>query len=366
MNITYITKLEEVQGSLENIMNKPALGMDTETTGFTPRVADISLLQIATDPETVYVFNVRKLKDQGQSFDFLYDLLKNEACVKVMQNAKFDLQFMQKLVGRRLRVRSLTDTMLASQLLAYGDKSVRHRLSDISKRELGAVVDKALQSSNFSGPEFTAEQILYAAKDAAVVLEIRDKQAVKITENGLRRVARIEFDAVMTLAEMEYRGIYVDPDIWQSRVAHQKARYEELKQQIFEKWGSVWPVQKLWDEPSVNLDSPSQMLEFLHRLGVMVPSTDEDALIEYQNAHPVMPYILEYREMETAKKKFGESYNRFIDTVTGRIHASFWQMEAPTGRMSSRDPNLMQIPKKSIYRDAFRAESPQGKMITAD
>ena len=178
MNITYITKLEEVQGSLENIMNKPALGMDTETTGFTPRVADISLLQIATDPETVYVFNVRKLKDQGQSFDFLYDLLKNEACVKVMQNAKFDLQFMQKLVGRRLRVRSLTDTMLASQLLAYGDKSVRHRLSDISKRELGAVVDKALQSSNFSGPEFTAEQILYAAKDAAVVLEIRDKQAV--------------------------------------------------------------------------------------------------------------------------------------------------------------------------------------------
>lgn len=365
MKINYITEINQMDSAIDAIGQTPVLGIDTETTGYTTRGGDVSLLQIATSPEEVYVFNVLKLKDQGASLDFLYTLLAGEK-IKVFQNAKFDLQFIQKMLGKRLRVKNLNDTMLSSILLAFGDKRQRHSLSVISERELGRKVDKSLQSSDFSGPDFSEDQLNYAAMDAGVLLEIREKQAEKITAEGLRRCARLEFDAVTALAEMEYHGIYLDEEIWMDRSRKTKENYVRVEDEIWAMVKDKWPLQGLFGQPSINLASPQQVKELLHRIGVMAPDTDEDTLKEFESEHPVISKLLEFRDYETSGKKFGETYLRFVDPVTRAIHASFRQIEAPTGRMSCTQPNLMQLPSTGPYREAFTARYPGGKIITAD
>lgn len=365
MNINYIQTKAELDRFKPRIPVAAALGLDTETSGYTPRVGDVSLLQVATTPEDVAVINVRKLKDQGEDFQFLDDALSSDQVV-VFQNAKFDLQFMQKLLSRRLRVKNLNDTMLSSILLAFGDKSQRHSLGVISERFLGEAMEKDLQRSDFSGPEFSEAQIHYAGKDAAQLLRIRKAQGERITEEGLRRTARIEFDAVATMAEMEYVGMNLDTRIWTERARANSAEYVRLEDEILNDVGSFWPQQSLFGPPNINLASPHQVKELLHLIGVMIPNTDEDTLKEYQDYHPVIPKIIEFRDKETANKKFGENYLKFVDTDTGAIHSSFRQIEAPTGRMSSTQPNLMQLPATGSYRDAFTARYPGGKIITAD
>ncbi len=365
MNINYIRTREGLAAAVPDIMKTTVVGIDSETSGFTTRVADMTLLQIAVNPEEVHVLNIIELLDWGASFDWLYDLLASDQ-IKVFQNAKFDLQFLQKLLQRRLRVKNLNDTMLASILLAFGDKRQRHGLGVIAQRELGEYVDKGLQKSDFSGPHFSEEQIQYAAHDAAIPLKIRDKQLTKVSESGLKRCARLEFDAVAVLAEMEFKGIYVDQAEWMERARHQQQEFYRLETEIKEMVGPYCEVQLLWGEPSINLSSPLQLKNVLHRMGVMIPDTDEDTLKLFEKKHPVMEKILEFREVETARKKFGENYARFFDPHTGRIHGSFRQIEAPTGRMSCTDPNLMQVPTKGDYRKAFKSQVPGGKIITAD
>lgn len=365
INITYIETPDKILAAVEKIERTPVVGIDTETTGFTVRVAEIALLQIAVDPENVFVFNALKLKEAGTDFSFVKRLLISDQVV-VMQNAKFDIPFLEKLIGERVPVKNLNDTMLSSILLAFGDKTQRHSLAVISERELNETIDKTLQKSDFSTGTYSRKQIEYAADDASRVLRIREKQLVKIAEASLKRCARLEFDAVAALAGMETTGMYLDTDIWMERSNRQREIHERLDAEIKGVIGLKWPVQLLWGEPSINLASPIQLKEALHLMGIMVESTDEDDLRLLEHKHPVMTKILEYRDVETARKKFGETYLRFVDEVTGRVHASFRQIEAPTGRMSCTNPNLMQLPARGPYRQAFRAQREGGKILTAD
>lgn len=365
MKIHRVEEPEDCRAAAERIESAPVLGLDTETTGFTPRVGEISLLQIAITPEEVYVFDVRRLREKGAELTFVERALASDQVV-VMQNAKFDLAFLEKLIGHRVLVKNLNDTMLASILLAFGDKTQRHSLGVISERELGEPIDKSLQSSDFSVRTFSEEQIAYAADDAARLLRIREVQGEKISSAGLRRCARLEFDAVQALVEMETTGMYIDTASWDRRTIKQRARHTELDAELKAAIAPVWPVMLLWGEPDINLASPSQLKQALNLLGIPVESTDEDDLKLFKRTHPLMETVLEYRYLETALKKFGENYSRFIDPTTHRVHASYRQIEAPTGRMSCTDPNLMQVPARGPYRSSFTAEREGGKIITAD
>lgn len=365
MEITYVDNLTDLTQARDDILgNGDELGVDTETTGFDALSEEMTLLQVAYKPGHSYVFNVRELNDPND-FEWVVDLLGSER-VTCFQNAKFDLQFLRYFFGRPFNVENLYDTYIISQLEARGDKRVRHNLGEIAMRELGLSLDKSLQKSDFGTTTFSEEQLMYAGRDAEVLLSIRDSQKVKLTSYGLEGVARLECDAVAALADTEYDGFYLDPVEWTNRAAGQQARHTILEKEVYELIAPATQVIDLFGDPVINLDSPQQLGPALRNLGIKIgESTDEAALTAFKGRHPIIEVLLEYREMANALKKYGLDYLNFINPVDGRLHATFNQIEAPSGRMSVRKPALQTVPAEKLYRQNFKAQH-GGKLITAD
>lgn len=366
MNVTYVQDLTALASAREEILaGTGAIGCDTETTGFDPLTEELRLLQVATSPERVIIFNLRELNDPSD-FEFFRDILASRRPV-CFQNAKFDLQFLTHWFDQGpLPIESLYDTMLVSKLIACGDPQQRHGLADIARRELEVTLDKTLQKSDFGATDLSEEQLFYAAKDSAILLDIRDAQKKKLAGLQLERVARIECDAVAAIADVELNGIYMDGPAWATRVEAQALRASELHTAIMAMIKPIAPVVDLFGDPVVNIDSPQQIGPILQRLGVRIgASTKEMELLPFKG-HPLVDLLLDYREMATALKKFGSDYLGFIHEVTGRIHADFHQLTAPSGRMSVSKPGLQQLPREAEYRSCFKAQGSEGKIIKAD
>lgn len=361
MKTHFINNEKDFTPAVEKVMSADVLGIDSETTGYTTREGDMRLLSVAPSAEESYVFDVRELPNCN--FSFLPDLFADETKIKILQNAKFDLQFFYKFIGELFPVEGLNDTMLISTLLARGDKNLRHSLKEIAARELNRTIEKDLQSSDFSR-EISDAQIQYAGSDATILHEIRDAQRARVDTLNLRRVCRIECDATATIADAEYKGIYLDTDSWNERATSQTRLYEELREAILKTASASAPQTDLFGMATINLNSPKQVLDMFRDAGIRLSDTDEDTLVKYRDKHELVDAFLKYRKLETSLKKFGTKYLRFVDPVTQRIHASFRQIEAASGRMSCGSPNLQQIPSGDTYRSSFRAE--RGVLIKAD
>lgn len=377
MEVQYIDNLEDFGRMREDLLStdKP-LGWDSETSGFDPHTEKLRTFQFATNPDKPYVVDVHKLNDPNLYAPFL-DMLADPERSVIAQNGAFDLKFLRKFVGgKAFPVTRFYDTMVVSKLLSFDryyvlrqdrphwEETNKHGLGDIASRELGIVLDKALQKSDFSGP-LSEEQIQYAARDAGVLLQIYESQVKKVREESLERVARLECDAVPCIADLEYNGFYLDAEAWDERTRQQRVEAEELRKQLYDALTPHCPVIDLWGDPVINIDSPTQLLKTLRLAGIPVESTKEDALKVLKHDHEIVRLLMEYRERATALKKFGPDYLNFINPETDRIHADFQQITAPSGRMSCWKPNLQQLPQDPRFRTPFRAQH-GGKIITAD
>src|SRR5262249_14119048 len=127
--------------------------------------------------------------------------------------------------------------------------------------------------------------------------------------------------------------------------------------------GAIQPG--LFGDAEINLDSPAQVLEALHRMGIPVEGTRSAQLHQFAEKYPVIDLLLEYRSLQKALSSYGEGIIKFIHPVTGRIHADFRQIGTPTGRLSCHEPNIQQIPHSAQYRSCFVAP-PGRKLIIAD
>lgn len=362
--ITYIDNLQDLENAKREIMEAEAHGIDCETSGFDALTEEMTLLQIAPNPDKAFVFNTRELND-STDFGFVKEILASQR-ISMFQNGKFDLQFLRAFFGEPLEVESMYDTYINSILLARGDKRLRHGLGEIAMRECGITLDKSLQKSDFGATEHSEEQLEYAGRDATVLHEIRGHQKPKLQTWGLDRVARLEGDAVAALADTEYDGFYLDPVEWTARVAEQQIKHDEYQKQVYQLIAPATPIIDLFGDPVINLDSPQQLSSALKNLGIPVlDTTDEAALIGFKGMHPIIEPLIQYREMANALKKYGLEYLNFISPVDGRLHADFKQIEAPSGRMSVRKPALQTVPAEKLYRKNFKAQN-GGKLITAD
>jgi DNA polymerase I len=366
MRYTYIDNITELEVARSDLLDSGVVGIDCESTGFDPYTDVMTLLQMSVDPEHAYVFNMRELNDP-EDFIFFANILAHPRKVKIMQNGKFDLQFITRFFDRGpLPIESLYDTMIASKLIARGDNRLAHNLAAIAKRELDMELDKTLQTSDFGRLTHSDEQLMYAAKDAAVLLPIREAQKLHLKQYQLEKVARLEFDAVAAIADCELNGIYLDGDEWHERIVGQKEQHLLLRNETVDLLRPGVVQLDLFGEAMLNIDSPKQLGPVLQNLGVPIgASTKEKELIGHRHDFPVVDAVLRYREVATALKKFGDDYLRFIHKTTGRVHADFHQLTAPSGRMSCSKPNLQQVPREILYRQCFKAQT-GGKIITAD
>ncbi|MGH9945268.1 MAG: DNA polymerase, partial [Pyrinomonadaceae bacterium] len=228
-------------------------------------------------------------------------------------------------------------------------------------------MDKTEQLSDWGG-ELSEAQLSYAARDAAVMLPLRDALIKRLKSDDLIKVAQLEFECVTAVAALELAGIFLDAARWREQIATVKKDRERVAADLQAMLSEGIAQVSLFENAraDINLDSHTQLTSALKRLGVPVPdSTRNWKLQPLAIDYPVVAKLLEYRTMQKSLTSYGENILEEINPATGRIHANFHQIGAPTGRFSCNNPNVQQVPHSFEYRRCFRA--PEGrKLVISD
>jgi len=369
VNYKVITDSSELADAAEILARQPVIGLDTETTDLDPYLARLRLIQLAT-PDLVYLIDLNHFAASDMklaaALEPLRRLLSAPRPIKIAHNAKFDAKFIKHnldvdLVG-------LFDTLLASQLVSAGDIEERHGLEAIAGRYLNEAVDKTERLSNWEF-ELSEAQLEYAARDAAVLIPLREKLIERIKSLGLIKCAQLEFECVMPVVDLELTGFYMDKHRWLEQLAIVDERRGELANELQEMLGEGVAQASLFGPPraNINLDSQQQVTEALTRLGIPLPdSTRNWKLQPLALEYPVVAKLLEYRTMQKALTSYGQNMIEFINPKTGRLHADFRQIGAPTGRFACTNPNIQQVPHAFEYRRCFMGHPETRSLVIAD
>jgi DNA polymerase I len=357
VNRVLVTTASEWEDVRADVLAEPALGIDTEATGLDPFTSRLRLVQLAARG-CVYVVDVFRLDARA-----LQPVL-DHASRLVGHNLKFDYRMLMA-AGLRLPAdvgRRTSDTMLAGLLLGAGIRSQRHRLGDLTQRYLGIALDKTEQVSDWSG-DLTDDQLAYAARDAAVLLPLRDRLRDELERVDLGRVAAIEGRALPAMAWLEQTGAPFDRGAWLALAQQAEQRRRQLEQELDALAPPESPMLPLagLDEISTRWSSPAQVLRLLEGRGAVLPDTRDGTLQEHRDDDPLIPLLLKHREAAKQCGAFGRDFLRFVHPVTGRIHADYFQAGTAAGRMACRNPNVQQMPRDPAYRACVRA--PEGRVL---
>src|SRR6185369_10739181 len=369
-NYQVIKNAEDLRQAVQKISSQPAVGLDTETTDLDPYTSRLRLIQLAT-PDCVYIvdldaFSTENLA-QAEALAPLRQLLQAQRPIKIAHNAKFDAKFIKHNLGVGLG--GLFDTLLASQLVGAGDIEERHGLETVASRYLNEEVDKSERLSNWDF-ELSESQLEYAARDAAVLLPLREKLIERLKSESLVRVAQLEFECVNTVVDIELAGFFMHKDRWLDQLAIVDKRRTELADQLQEILAEESSQGSLFGGPQrdeINLDSHQQLTQALTRLGIPVPeSTRKWKMQPLAAQYPVIEKLLEYRTVQKALTSYGQNMIELINPVTKRLHADFRQIGAPTGRFACTNPNIQQVPHAIEYRRCFTGYPEGRKLVIAD
>ena len=371
MNTQYqvITTAAELRRAIDELSTRQVVGLDTETTDLDPHLARLRLIQLATS-DGVHIIDLNRFADQdlkqGDELAPLRRLFAGSRPIKIAHNAKFDAKFIKHNFG--VDVVGLFDTLLASQLVSAGDIEERHGLEAIAGRYLSEAVDKSERLSNWEF-ELSEAQLQYAARDAAVLIPLREKLIEKIKSADLIDCAKLEFECVMPVVDLELAGFYMNKQRWLEQLAIVEERRAELANELQEMLGEGVAQASLFGpaRANINLDSQPQVTDAMTRLGIPLPdSTRNWKLQPLATQYPVVAKLLEYRTMQKALTSYGQNMIEFISPKTGRLHADFRQIGAPTGRFACTNPNIQQVPHAIEYRRCFMGYPEGRRLIIAD
>lgn len=360
-----------LQRACDELKDAAVLGFDVETTELDPYKGELRLLQLSDGAKTKVIdmrafgggedpTKLRSNPDLAPLRDFLTSTRQS----KVAHNAKFDAKWTLHHLG--IEVANIYDTYLASLLVAAGEGERRHGLADVVQFFLGRTLDKSQQVSDWSANELSQSQVEYAAKDAAIMPEVHAKLQERIVGDELERVLALESECVVPVAAMELNGFYLDESRWRQQLQKVEKVQQKTGDELQGLLAGGVAQASLFGGTQINLDSPQQVNDALVGLGIPLPnSTRAWELQPLADEYPVVAKLLEYRAAAKSISSFGENILEFIEPKTGRVHADFRLIGAPTGRFSCSKPNLQQIPHTEEYRRCFRA--PDGRtLVIAD
>lgn len=369
-NYELIRTADELRKAIETLSSQPVVGLDTETTDLDPYTSRLRLIQLAI-PDRVYIIDFDKFANtdtkQSEALEPLRRLLAAPRPIKIAHNAKFDAKFIKHNLGVELG--GLFDTLLASQLVGAGDIEERHGLEIVAERYLNELVDKSERLSNWN-LELTDAQLEYAARDAAILLPLREKLIERLKAESLVRVAQLEFECVMPVVDIELAGFFMHKDRWLEQLGIVEKRRVELAEQLQQVLAEESSQGSLFGGPQredINLDSQQQLTKALNRLGIPVPESTRNWKLQPLAAqYPIIATLLEYRTVQKALTSYGTNMIDMINPVTKRLHADFRQIGAPTGRFACTNPNIQQVPHAVEYRRCFSGHPDGRKLIIAD
>lgn len=365
-----IKTADDLRRAIEKLESQPALGLDTETTDLDPFTARLRLIQLSA-PDQVYIIDLDAFRtvDLARSEDLapLRRLLAAPRPIKIAHNAKFDAKFIKHNLG--IDLGGLFDTLLASQLVGAGDIEERHGLEAVAGRYLNEAVDKTERLSNWDF-ELSEAQLEYAARDAAVLLPLRERLIERLKAESLIKVAQLEFECVNTVVDIELAGFYMHKDRWLEQLGVVEKSRVELAEQLQQVLAVESSQGSLFGGPEredINLDSHQQLTQALNRLGIPVPDSTRNWKLQPLAAqYPIIGTLLEYRTVQKALTSYGENMIELINPVTKRLHADFRQIGAPTGRFACTNPNIQQVPHAVEYRRCFSGHPENRKLVIAD
>ncbi len=365
----------ELNNLLEIMGNADIIAFDTETTGL-DRIADVPIgVSFAIDAgEAFYVplHESHRLQPEAQVKDTIAKILGLKGVLKVGHNQKFDLQMLRNIGIEVLG--PLADTMMAAYLIDATERS--HSLDECCLRFLQyrkipttELLDK--QGTMLSAPLEKLNE--YACEDADYTLRLFKEMRPKLEAMELLPVFEgIEMPLVPILAAMEQTGIHVDVDILSeisNRLAEQAS---ELEKAIYQEAGETF-----------NINSPKQLqtilfekLKIHEQLGLKrlkktkTGYSTDVSVLEQMEGHPLGKALLSYRTVSKLKNTYVDSLPQLIHKQTARLHTNFHQTGTATGRLSSSEPNMQNIPIRSEagreIRKAFCANHADGVIVSAD
>jgi len=360
---------------LDKLSKAELICFDTETTGLDPMIAKLVGMSFSIKAgEAAYLPLMHDYAGSPDQLPFaatlarIKPLLENPALKKVGQNLKYDKHI---LANHGIVLNGIAhDTLLQSYIL---ESHRSHGMDDLAMRHLGIktityeeVAGKGAKSVGFS--QVALEQAAeYAAEDADITLQLHETLYPQIASNSkLEYVySHIEMPVLDILFDIERTGVLIDSKMLHAQSHEIGQKLMELERQAHELAGQPF-----------NLSSPKQLQEILFdKLGIKplkktpsgIPSTDEDVLQELALDHPLPKVLLDYRSLAKLKSTYTDKLPRMINPTTHRVHTSYNQAVAVTGRLASSDPNLQNIPVRTVegrrIREAFIA--PQHSVIVS-
>ena len=377
-NYHTIRTKNELDELIEVMKKAPYISFDTETTSLDYMNAELVGVSIALKPNEAFYIpinhnyeGVEKQLEEHFVLEALKPFLESDEIPKIGHNLKYDRHILQNL-GIDLKGK-LLDTMLFSYV--NNSTITRHNLDAVSKRYLNInptsyedVAGKGAKQIPFSevSIEVASE---YASEDADISLKLYEHiEPLVQKETKLAKLySEIEGPLIYTLGDIERNGVLIDSEKLNEQSKELEAKILELEQKVQKSAGQDF-----------NLGSPKQLQEILYeKLGLPVikktpkgqPSTAESVLQELSMDFPIVQDILSYRAISKLKSTYTDKLPKMVNSNTGRVHTSYHQAVTATGRLSSSDPNLQNIPIRSEegrrIREAFIA--PDGyKILAAD
>lgn len=364
-HITYVDGSESLtlDRAINFLKETSIISLDTETTGFDPYLNHLLLISMGNRRNS-FVFDVARM---GNKINRLLEILRREDKLFIIQNAKFDYKFIKKVYD--VSIPKIYDTMLAEMLIMNGRRKSGFSLEDLVRKYTDAKVNKDVRATFGKmsyGDEFTLSQIQYSGEDVLHLETIFSKQSEVLKRDGLTEAAKVENYAIAPTAEMELNGIYINQQAWMSLEGYARDQLEIAVKKLDEHFNEVISDTNLFDNLNINYNSPVQLKKALSKLlGREIESTAEAELKKID--HPVIDSILEYREHAKRISTYGLKFLQdHVHPITDRIHPTFNQLGAETGRYSSSDPNAQNIPRDNRYRHCFQAQHPDYRILTAD
>lgn len=368
--------IEDLQSWVEKLKSAALISFDTETTSIDYMQAKLVGFSFAISiDEACYVPLMHDYENAPTQINFLdavsiiQPILENDAIKKIGQNLKYDYEILKNM---GITLRGIAgDSMLESYV--YNSTATRHDMDSLAHKYLHHQTIKFEDVAGKGAKQITFNHVPieqaapYAAEDAAIALELHHYFSSRLEEKTARILNDIEIPLITVLADMELNGVGVDKGQLEQQSLELGDRLKQLETDIYQLAGAIF-----------NVNSPMQLQEILFdKLCLPVlkktpkgqPSTAEEVLSELALDYPLPKCIMEYRQLSKLKSTYTDQLPKQIDTNTGRVHSSFHQAITATGRLSSSNPNLQNIPVRTEegrkIRKAFVAR-PGYKIIAAD
>ena len=342
-----VEKEDKIKQLCDYFLTKEILSLDTETTSLSPIDAELVGLSFSVKENEAFYVPVPADQDEARKIvDLLRPVYENEKILKVGQNLKYDYEVLMKY-GVRLAGK-MFDTMLAHYVI---QPELRHNMDYLAEIYLNY---KTIHIDELIGPKGKNQKNMrdlrpqdvyeYAAEDADVTLKLKNKLEGELKKYGAEELFyNIEMPLMPVLAEMEMNGVTIDTQSLADTSDVLTKRMEEVEKEIYELAGAPFNIASPRQVGEVLFDK-LQIVEKAKKTKTGQYVTNEEVLQSLKGKHKIVEAILEHRGLKKLLGTYIDALPKLINARTGHIHTSFNQATTATGRLSSSDPNLQNIP----------------------